>query len=86
LDLLARQDLLAFLRQECETERTAILYATHILGSLDDWATHLAYMAGGRVILMEPLDDIPELSRLRESGASAPLLRLVDGWLRRDSE
>jgi len=85
LDLIARQDLLAFLAAECERHGTAILYATHILGALDDWATHLAYMVAGRIVLMERLENIPDLVRLRESGSSAPLLRLMDGWLRRDS-
>lgn len=85
LDLVARQDLLSFLREECETRGAAILYATHILGGLDDWATHLAYMSGGQVLLMKRLEEIPELVRLRESGSPSPLLRLLDGWLRRDS-
>jgi len=85
LDLLARQDLLAFLCEECDSRGTAILYATHILGGLDDWATHLAYMGHGRVVLMQRLEEIPELAQLRKSGSSAPLLRLVDRWLRRDS-
>jgi CCR4-NOT complex subunit CAF16 len=85
LDLLARGDLLSFLRQETEAEGTAILYATHIFDALDDWATHILYLRGGRVALHAPLDEIPELLRLREERVYAPLLKLVDGWLRRDA-
>lgn len=84
LDLLARQDLLEFLRHETETEKTTILYATHIFDSLDDWATHLAYMHDGRVTLMSELGQVAEWAELRKTGVSSPLLRLVDRWLRRD--
>jgi len=82
LDIIARQDLLAYLREDTEQRGTAILYATHIFDTLDDWATHLAYIAHGRLVLCSPLAGIAELQALRERGSSAPLLRLIDGWLR----
>lgn len=84
LDLLARQDLLEFLRREADTEKATILYATHIFDALDDWATHLAYMHDGRVTLMSELGQVPEWAELRGKGVSSPLLRLIDRWLRRD--
>lgn len=80
LDVIARGDLLAFLR----AQPTTILYATHILEGLDDWATHLAYLHDGRIALMQPCDAVAELAALRARGVTTPLLRLVDGWLRRD--
>ena len=80
LDVIARGDLLAFLK----AQTTTTLYATHILEGLEDWATHLAYLHEGRVARMQPLEDIEELAALKRGGATAPLLRLVDGWLRRD--
>ena len=80
LDVIARGDLLAFLR----AQKTTILYATHILEGLEDWATHLAYLHDGRIALMSRLDAIAEFVALKQGGATAPLLRLVDGWLRRD--
>jgi CCR4-NOT complex subunit CAF16 len=76
LDVIARADLLAFLRDEPAT----ILYATHIFDGLDAWATHLAFLDGGRVRLMARLDEIAELRAL--AGAPSPLLRLVERWLR----
>jgi CCR4-NOT complex subunit CAF16 len=82
LDVVARADLLAFLREETEARGATILYATHILDGLDAWATHLAYLAGGEIRLMSGLAEIPELAALRAQGASSPLLRLVDRWLR----
>lgn len=75
LDVIARADLLAFLREESERGLT-IVYATHIFDGLEPWATHLCHLDGGRVRLMAPLGEIPELR-----GAS--LLRVVEGWLRR---
>jgi CCR4-NOT complex subunit CAF16 len=80
LDVIARGDLLAFLR----AQPTTILYATHILEGLEDWATHLAYLDGGRIRVMTPLEALDEYQTLRKSGTTTPLLRLVDGWLRRD--
>jgi CCR4-NOT complex subunit CAF16 len=81
LDVIARGDLLSFLRGQRES---TILYATHILEGLEDWATHLAYLHGGRIALMQPLDEVEEFVALKQQGVTAPLLRLVDGWLRRD--
>jgi CCR4-NOT complex subunit CAF16 len=82
LDVIARGDLLAFLKSQAPA--TTILYATHILEGLEEWATHLAYLDGGRIAVMERLDALDEFQALRAQGATTPLLRLVDGWLRRD--
>ncbi|MFH1131570.1 MAG: ATP-binding cassette domain-containing protein, partial [Pseudomonadota bacterium] len=49
LDLVARADLLAFLREESEQKGVTILYATHVLDSLEQWATHLAFMRQGQI-------------------------------------
>ncbi len=78
LDLIARQDLLAFLRKESEQRGTTILYATHIFDTLDRWATDVVYLVGGRVLLDKPIEAIPEL-------ASDPLVSVVERWLRRDT-
>jgi CCR4-NOT complex subunit CAF16 len=80
LDLIARQDLLAFLREE--TERggagpTTILYATHIFDLLDRWATDLVYLVAGKIVVDAPIAALPEL-------AGAPLVAIVERWLRRD--
>jgi CCR4-NOT complex subunit CAF16 len=80
LDVIARGDLLAFLR----AQEATILYATHILEGLEDWATHLAYLHDGRIAVMSPLDTLDEYRALRQGHTTTPLLRLVDGWLRRD--
>lgn len=41
LDVLARADLLIFLRKECQERGATIIYATHIFDGLEDWPTHI---------------------------------------------
>lgn len=57
LDVLARQALLHFLREEAE-RGCAVLYCTHILDGLDGWATH--------ILRMRPYDIGPEIFTLGE--------------------
>jgi CCR4-NOT complex subunit CAF16 len=82
LDVIARADLLAFLREESETRGLTILYATHIFDGLEAWASHLAHVAHGRLKSMASLGEIAELRALQAAQTSAPLLRLVERWLR----
>lgn len=83
LDVLARLDLLAFLREDAERRGATILYATHIFDGLEAWATHLAWLEDGGLRVAAPLAEVEDLSRLRRENVPAPLLRLVEGWLRR---
>jgi CCR4-NOT complex subunit CAF16 len=83
LDLLARAELLAFLRRESEGRGTTVLYATHIFDALDEWATHLVYLVAGRVKVAAPLAELPELTAMA-GRTSSPLYHLVEDWLRRD--
>lgn len=78
LDLIARQDLLAFLRTESETRGTTILYATHIFDTLEHWATDIVYLVAGRVVTHAPIAQVAEL-------ATQPLVSVVEHWLRRDT-
>ncbi|HEX3759948.1 MAG TPA: ATP-binding cassette domain-containing protein [Kofleriaceae bacterium] len=79
LDLIARQDLLAFLREETERadRPTTILYATHIFDTLERWATDVVYLAAGKVVVDAPFAAVPEL-------VSDSLVTVVERWLRRD--
>jgi ABC-type uncharacterized transport system ATPase subunit len=43
LDVLARADLITFLRSECEEAGATIVYATHIFDGLESWPTHMVY-------------------------------------------
>jgi CCR4-NOT complex subunit CAF16 len=82
LDLLARQDLLDFLRDESEARAVTIVYATHILDRLESWATHLCAVRGGRVSWMGPIDEMGELVAARAGGLASPLYEAVLAWLR----
>jgi CCR4-NOT complex subunit CAF16 len=75
LDLVARFDLLQFLREESEQRGTTILYATHIFDALDEWATSLVYLVAGKIVRRCPLSDVAELR-------SASLVHVVESWLR----
>lgn len=39
--MLARADLLKFLRKECEERGATIIYATHIFDGLEEWPSHI---------------------------------------------
>jgi ABC-type thiamine transport system ATPase subunit len=41
LDVLARADLMTFLKAECEERGATIIYATHIFDGLESWPTHM---------------------------------------------
>ncbi|XP_068661609.1 ABC transporter I family member 20 isoform X2 [Aristolochia californica] len=64
LDVLARANLLTFLRKECEERGATIIYATHIFDGLDDWPSHIIYVAHGRLQLALPLSKVRETSNL----------------------
>ena len=82
LDVLGRADLMAFLRQECVERSVTIVYATHIFDGLEQFASHVAFVAGGELRFCEPIEKIDGL-RDREPGA---LLSTVEGWLRKEAE
>jgi CCR4-NOT complex subunit CAF16 len=87
LDVVVRQDLLRFLKQESEERKATIIYATHIFDGLDDWPTHLHYLCNkgctgwqGRVESLELYHD------MRKRGEPSPLLRIAEHWLRTELE
>lgn len=95
LDVLARADLLAFLRRESEVHGTTVLYATHVLDGLARWATHLCFLSpavpgpGSRVRIMAPIDQVIGQVIGQAPAAPAgdsPLLLLCERWLREDRE
>lgn len=78
LDILGRANLMRFLKEESEQRGATIVYVTHIFDGLEDWASHLAYVADGQLQLIEPVQNFPELKRL------GGLLDLISGWLRKE--
>ena len=81
LDTLTRQDFLAHMKASSKAGVTTA-YATHIFDGLDNWATHVAYLEGRRLLRWGRVEDFPELQSALAAGSAAPLLRTVEGWLR----
>mmetsp|Transcript_4595 Transcript_4595/g.5309 ORF Transcript_4595/g.5309 Transcript_4595/m.5309 type:complete len:375 (-) Transcript_4595:431-1555(-) len=79
LDVLGRADMLTWLKNDAKKRNATILYATHIFDGLESWATHIAYVARSQLQMHKPLSEFPEV---QETG----LLRLVESWLRPESD
>ncbi|KAK1277863.1 ABC transporter I family member 20 [Acorus gramineus] len=79
LDVLARANLLSFLKKDCEERGATIIYATHIFDGLENWPTHIVYVAHGRLQLALPMAKVRETSDLS-------LMRTVERWLRKERD
>jgi CCR4-NOT complex subunit CAF16 len=86
LDVIARQDLLQFLKEETEVRGASILYATHIFDGIESWATDMVYIADQTVKVDKPISEVPELVAYQEGKVSNPLLKTVEKWLRAEKE
>ncbi|PHT34513.1 ABC transporter I family member 20 [Capsicum baccatum] len=56
--------LLKFLIKECEERGATITYATHIFSGLENWPSHIIYMARGKLQLTMPMDKVNEINNL----------------------
>merc|ERR1719326_2613286 len=59
LDVVSRQALLQFLREECDERGATVVYSTHILDGLDDWPSHVLHLKDGKVAYSGLLSDAP---------------------------
>jgi CCR4-NOT complex subunit CAF16 len=92
LDVLARADLLRFLRSESEDRGVTVVYASHVLEGLQLFGTHLGFLSPGRLRCVAALGDVPELKELErpaearqaEAGGVSALHRLSERWMRED--
>jgi len=84
LDVYARHNLLAFLKQESEERGVTIIYATHIFDGLENWATDVVFLTNGKIDISSPLSELEALQELRAKKVPAPLFRLVEVWLRKE--
>ena len=57
LDILARNYFFEYLNRECDKRNASIIYATHILDNIHQWATHVVYISNGKC---EPKKTISE--------------------------
>ena len=49
LDIVSRERLLTWLKKQSVQNKITVIYATHILDALDEWATRVIYMEDGKV-------------------------------------
>ena len=88
LDVLARADLLRFLREESAVRGVTVVYASHVLEGLQEFGTHLAFLSPGRLRCLAPLGELPELREIARRPAPAcavsALHELSERWMRED--
>jgi CCR4-NOT complex subunit CAF16 len=82
LDVLARADLLRFLREESATRAVTILYASHVLDGLEDFATDVAFLSRGRLRCLASVQEV--VAAAPPGGAGSALHRLCEAWMRED--
>jgi CCR4-NOT complex subunit CAF16 len=83
LDILARADLLRFLRAESERVEVTTIYATHVLDGLQDWASHLMFLGRSGLRRFGEVHAFPELTEEAGTGvpATSRLHRLCERWM-----
>ncbi|KZT70313.1 P-loop containing nucleoside triphosphate hydrolase protein [Daedalea quercina L-15889] len=90
LDVLVRDDLLKFLRNDSEIRGATILYATHIFDGLNDFPTHVAHMHLGTFLSQPtPWPIAPGVAATvvsLDQGPRPTLYALALQWLRDDRE
>lgn len=87
LDIFAREQILNFLRSECEECGATVMYGTHLLSSLEEqWATHIVFLSGGVTMKCCKLEDCAEYLALVERSDPTPLQTLYRRWINAEYE
>jgi ABC-2 type transport system ATP-binding protein len=63
LDPAGRRDFLQELVEQVIVRGTTVIFSTHILSDLERVAFHVGFLAGGRIIVQAPLDELIEGTR-----------------------
>ena len=80
LDIFSRKRFFDYLTAECAKRAASVVYATHIFDGLESFMSHVAFVANGELKFCKKFEEIEGL-REREPGS---LLRVVEGWLRKE--
>lgn len=86
LDVLVRDDLLAFLKADSETRSATIIYATHIFDGLNAFPTHVAHMSFGALVSPPTSWPFKNLTPSGNLGLNPPLYSVALQWLKEDRE
>ena len=65
-----------------ERDGVTIVYATHIFDGLDEWPTHLAFVAENTLARFGTVHSFPDFVERLTKGTTAPLLRTIENWMR----
>ncbi|KAJ0753676.1 hypothetical protein HanPI659440_Chr09g0338401 [Helianthus annuus] len=65
--------------KECEERGATIIYATHIFDGLENWPSHIVYVAHGKLQLASTMEEVKKMSNLS-------LMRTVEQWLRKETD
>jgi ABC-2 type transport system ATP-binding protein len=71
LDPLVRDDLMEALLGS--TGETTVLFSSHDLAEVDNFASHVGYMDGGKLLISEPMTSVRERFHRIEVAGNAPL-------------
>jgi len=82
MDVVGRMDLLDFFRQECDERGATIVYATHIFDGLENWITHVAYVARGE---LQKGGLAGEVFPAEQLGVHGRLYETVEKWIEEDN-
>lgn len=86
LDVLVRDDLLKFLKNDSEERRATILYATHIYDGLDDFPTHIAHLRFGSFLTYTPWPIATNSSLGAQFSLQTTLYSVALQWLKEDRD
>lgn len=73
LDIVSRERFLEWLKRESDEHGVTVLYSTHILDGMSDWATRLIYMECGQI------------KEDHQINPSMDVFKLVRGWMLENS-
>jgi CCR4-NOT complex subunit CAF16 len=80
LDIISRENILSFLKEETETRQATVLLATHIFDGTEVWASHVVYICKGTIGYHGTIQDCVTL----HTGTPLPMYRVVELWLRQE--
>ncbi|KUF82815.1 ABC transporter I family member 20 [Phytophthora nicotianae] len=75
LDIISRENVLAFLKEETESRQATVLLATHIFDGTDVWASDVLYIRRGTVGFYGPIEQCTDARKI-------PMYKVVEHWLR----
>uniref|UniRef100_M4BCB9 ABC transporter domain-containing protein n=1 Tax=Hyaloperonospora arabidopsidis (strain Emoy2) TaxID=559515 RepID=M4BCB9_HYAAE len=75
LDIVVRENVLTFLKEETDTRRATVLLATHIFDGTDVWASTVLYIRRGTVGFYGPIQACSDDRKV-------PMYKVVEHWLR----